>query len=172
SSSRRRHTRSKRDWSSDVCSSDLPKILNMGTILNISADILICQTDFDGFHAFILSDGSTCAPIFHFAFPAVILYMCLIIYRWKLMECRCCTSRRRFSFYDQYHLESLQPIAKSGCPCTLAIFRPAKPAKLLRMNPVIHIKTLCHFSGQTDLNCLQTESLCSRSAHSSVCFPG
>src|SRR5699024_12238061 len=24
-SSRRRHTRSKRDWSSDVCSSDLPK---------------------------------------------------------------------------------------------------------------------------------------------------
>src|SRR6266513_6100226 len=26
-SSRRRHTRSKRDWSSDVCSSDLPRIL-------------------------------------------------------------------------------------------------------------------------------------------------
>src|SRR5699024_12050789 len=26
-SSRRRHTRSKRDWSSDVCSSDLPKML-------------------------------------------------------------------------------------------------------------------------------------------------
>src|SRR5699024_11364334 len=25
-SSRRRHTRSKRDWSSDVCSSDLPKV--------------------------------------------------------------------------------------------------------------------------------------------------
>src|SRR5699024_11630506 len=25
-SSRRRHTRSKRDWSSDVCSSDLPRV--------------------------------------------------------------------------------------------------------------------------------------------------
>src|SRR5699024_7012064 len=28
-SSRRRHTRSKRDWSSDVCSSDLSDILNL-----------------------------------------------------------------------------------------------------------------------------------------------
>src|SRR5699024_11916911 len=26
-SSRRRHTRSKRDWSSDVCSSDLPRVI-------------------------------------------------------------------------------------------------------------------------------------------------
>src|SRR5699024_4429214 len=80
------------------------------------------------------------------------------------------TSRRRFSFYDQYHLESLQPIAKSGCPCTLAIFRPAKPSKLLRMNPVIHIKTLCHFSGQTDLNCLQTLCLTFCPAQSAVCL--
>src|SRR5207249_7347420 len=29
-SSRRRHTRSKRDWSSDVCSSDLPFLLKEG----------------------------------------------------------------------------------------------------------------------------------------------
>src|SRR5699024_11538155 len=29
-SSRRRHTRSKRDWSSDVCSSDLEKIISNG----------------------------------------------------------------------------------------------------------------------------------------------
>src|SRR5699024_11928131 len=28
-SSRRRHTRSKRDWSSDVCSSDLPDVILM-----------------------------------------------------------------------------------------------------------------------------------------------
>src|SRR5699024_11688192 len=31
-SSRRRHTRSKRDWSSDVCSSDLDKATTMGHI--------------------------------------------------------------------------------------------------------------------------------------------
>src|SRR5699024_12005260 len=33
-SSRRRHTRSKRDWSSDVCSSDLP-----GTLQNLAVAI-------------------------------------------------------------------------------------------------------------------------------------
>src|SRR5699024_11453716 len=32
-SSRRRHTRSKRDWSSDVCSSDLKRIINATIIL-------------------------------------------------------------------------------------------------------------------------------------------
>src|SRR5207249_6920051 len=31
-SSRRRHTRSKRDWSSDVCSSDLPSFINVHDI--------------------------------------------------------------------------------------------------------------------------------------------
>src|SRR5207249_7517760 len=31
-SSRRRHTRSKRDWSSDVCSSDLPRRLGPGQL--------------------------------------------------------------------------------------------------------------------------------------------
>src|SRR5699024_11390875 len=32
-SSRRRHTRSKRDWSSDVCSSDLVMILDEATVM-------------------------------------------------------------------------------------------------------------------------------------------
>src|SRR5207249_7862747 len=36
-SSRRRHTRSKRDWSSDVCSSDLPAA---GSGLRFGADVL------------------------------------------------------------------------------------------------------------------------------------
>src|SRR5699024_12149291 len=35
-SSRRRHTRSKRDWSSDVCSSDLEQGMEMqGTVRNV-----------------------------------------------------------------------------------------------------------------------------------------
>src|SRR5699024_12049148 len=33
-SSRRRHTRSKRDWSSDVCSSDLPSFLPVLVLLD------------------------------------------------------------------------------------------------------------------------------------------
>src|SRR6266704_118414 len=33
-SSRRRHTRSKRDWSSDVCSSDLPMYVNIGAYVD------------------------------------------------------------------------------------------------------------------------------------------
>src|SRR5699024_11428539 len=37
-SSRRRHTRSKRDWSSDVCSSDLfPTVLGQGHVPQFSA---------------------------------------------------------------------------------------------------------------------------------------
>src|SRR5699024_11319726 len=32
-SSRRRHTRSKRDWSSDVCSSDLNNLINIDQII-------------------------------------------------------------------------------------------------------------------------------------------
>src|SRR5699024_12162374 len=35
-SSRRRHTRSKRDWSSDVCSSDLDYVYRAGTIGTIA----------------------------------------------------------------------------------------------------------------------------------------
>src|SRR5699024_11560949 len=37
-SSRRRHTRSKRDWSSDVCSSDLLKSRGLKSWWNFSAD--------------------------------------------------------------------------------------------------------------------------------------
>src|SRR5699024_11281985 len=36
-SSRRRHTRSKRDWSSDVCSSDLHE--NMGTVEEVGSGV-------------------------------------------------------------------------------------------------------------------------------------
>src|SRR5699024_12008030 len=55
-SSRRRHTRSKRDWSSDVCSSDLPapKVRSAGigdrvgffatrAILRLDSDLSVCQ---------------------------------------------------------------------------------------------------------------------------------
>src|SRR5699024_11353233 len=52
-SSRRRHTISKRDWSSDVCSSDLDKgpkviklnLLKKGVDDNIAEDALILYTD-------------------------------------------------------------------------------------------------------------------------------
>src|SRR5699024_12185439 len=40
-SSRRRHTRSKRDWSSDVCSSDLHGTLAMSFILHLLAGSLV-----------------------------------------------------------------------------------------------------------------------------------
>src|SRR5690606_39445198 len=36
-SSRRRHTRFSRDWSSDVCSSDLPPQSSVGTMSNMGA---------------------------------------------------------------------------------------------------------------------------------------
>src|SRR5207248_8025174 len=39
-SSRRRHTRSYGDWSSDVCSSDLETLQNRGTVLPASAQIV------------------------------------------------------------------------------------------------------------------------------------
>src|SRR6266498_4643081 len=40
-SSRRRHTRCGRDWSSDVCSSDLRELMQIG----IQPDILVCRTE-------------------------------------------------------------------------------------------------------------------------------
>src|SRR5699024_11301495 len=46
-SSRRRHTRSKRDWSSDVCSSDLEAMEEAASELGLSRDVakeLIIQT--------------------------------------------------------------------------------------------------------------------------------
>src|SRR5699024_11293082 len=40
-SSRRRHTRSKRDWSSDVCSSDLKKWLKHTVCFQLTMELLI-----------------------------------------------------------------------------------------------------------------------------------
>src|SRR5207249_12185897 len=40
-SSRRRHTRSKRDWSSDVCSSDLAQSRTRRTALRAPRDVLL-----------------------------------------------------------------------------------------------------------------------------------
>src|SRR6266704_5702894 len=45
-SSRRRHTRSKRDWSSDVCSSDLPETRHLGDAGNggeLIADVPVLE---------------------------------------------------------------------------------------------------------------------------------
>src|SRR5699024_11405841 len=50
-SSRRRHTRSKRDWSSDVCSSDLPVPHPLAVAPAVGAeqrDLLAVQRPFDG----------------------------------------------------------------------------------------------------------------------------
>src|SRR5699024_12057196 len=52
-SSRRRHTRSKRDWSSDVCSSDLPVLADTGAIGG---------TDSHEFH--VLADSGEDAIVF------------------------------------------------------------------------------------------------------------
>src|SRR5699024_11567745 len=40
---RRRHTRSKRDWSSDVCSSDLPVVIDFG-IAQVADDVRLTMT--------------------------------------------------------------------------------------------------------------------------------
>src|SRR5207249_6246014 len=42
-SSRRRHTRSKRDWSSDVCSSDLNYLSAMGRHEEAMAEVFVAQ---------------------------------------------------------------------------------------------------------------------------------
>src|SRR5699024_12106046 len=43
-SSRRRHTRSKRDWSSDVCSSDLSLQKKKETLFDISMETILEKT--------------------------------------------------------------------------------------------------------------------------------
>src|SRR5699024_8867507 len=43
-SSRRRHTRSKRDWSSDVCSSDLATGVSAGTVEDVTLRITKLRT--------------------------------------------------------------------------------------------------------------------------------
>src|SRR5699024_11901348 len=51
-SSRRRHTRSKRDWSSDVCSSDLTQIgVRRGAVVDTSGAVL---AEHDGVHGFTI----------------------------------------------------------------------------------------------------------------------
>src|SRR5699024_7381498 len=45
-SSRRRHTRSKRDWSSDVCSSDLARLRGWGIIADLHPELLQMFYDF------------------------------------------------------------------------------------------------------------------------------
>src|SRR2546429_3855344 len=48
-SSRRRHTRCSRDWSSDVCSSDLPAFGNLGTLMKDgSPQVTPIWVDYDG----------------------------------------------------------------------------------------------------------------------------
>src|SRR5699024_12105034 len=49
SSSRRRHTRSKRDWSSDVCSSDLPK--GSSVLFQITSTDVVHGFNVDGTNA-------------------------------------------------------------------------------------------------------------------------
>src|SRR5699024_697565 len=50
-SSRRRHTRSKRDWSSDVCSSDLGK--NLITQLTEHNRVTLLPTIYSMFHGYV-----------------------------------------------------------------------------------------------------------------------
>src|SRR5699024_11299965 len=42
-SSRRRHTRSKRDWSSDVCSSDLRPVNSLQSCANVDLEDILAQ---------------------------------------------------------------------------------------------------------------------------------
>src|SRR5207249_9574719 len=58
-SSRRRHTISKRDWSSDVCSSDLPVTVTHGTNQVVGTET---QAILDGFAAELSSTGPPPRP--------------------------------------------------------------------------------------------------------------
>src|SRR5699024_11469745 len=79
-SSRRRHTRSKRDWSSDVCSSDLREQVNLSVsfLLNshlyhlINLSLLFCLHQM---HKYILSYKST--SIFEYVILIIIEYVIL-----------------------------------------------------------------------------------------------
>src|SRR5207245_4070925 len=50
-SSRRRHTRCYRDWSSDVCSSDLSRIAREHDVELVSMEDLLKSSDFISLHA-------------------------------------------------------------------------------------------------------------------------
>src|SRR5690625_5742799 len=69
-SSRRRHTRWPRDWSSDVCSSDLPAALGKGVlgaqVVHMARGILI------GLVALVVDDGVDAFNVFIIGFEAVV----------------------------------------------------------------------------------------------------
>src|SRR5699024_12241609 len=61
-SSRRRHTRSKRDWSSDVCSSDLSFVLLSFEVLSLLVSLLLLsslsssfESSLESFDSFVFS---------------------------------------------------------------------------------------------------------------------
>src|SRR5207249_7481223 len=61
-----RHTRSKRDWSSDVCSSDLPFVLPHNDFIfssNVSASLI--KTGYENF----FMEGNLYNPAYHFMIP-------------------------------------------------------------------------------------------------------
>src|SRR5699024_11655881 len=63
-SSRRRHTRSKRDWSSDVCSSDLIIWLNKDDIMMLSLKNVDAAVQFFGRTTVVMGISATLALLF------------------------------------------------------------------------------------------------------------
>src|SRR5699024_11248645 len=77
-SSRRRHTRSKRDWSSDVCSSDLAP--------DVQTTLLLCAK----VEVFIFGGGDGDASVFHFLDHGVdIIQFCLDASLVRSMQLQC-----------------------------------------------------------------------------------
>src|SRR5690606_39502186 len=58
-SSRRRHTRFSRDWSSDVCSSDLAEVYDTAEEIAVKAEALLAPHRNDGSHRIETSHGAT-----------------------------------------------------------------------------------------------------------------
>src|SRR5699024_11540413 len=71
--SRRRHTRSKRDWSSDVCSSDLNAVASNTAVASIPASLKIL-----GFTANIY------AIVINVVIPAIISVFTLVLFSFNL----------------------------------------------------------------------------------------
>src|SRR5690606_40942096 len=55
-SSRRRHTRFSRDWSSDVCSSDLPEVEQLSGVSAATAKRVLCDHALDVLGAHLRAD--------------------------------------------------------------------------------------------------------------------
>src|SRR5699024_11356704 len=70
--SRRRHTRSKRDWSSDVCSSDLG-IVDAGDLggLHLNLGVFLQVDDGGGVHDLLAQAVALAVVLFHIAEPGV-----------------------------------------------------------------------------------------------------